>query len=198
MRTQRAAFIWARMISKHHPTRPCRKMQSIPCASNRCSQSRPRDGPADHRGTLDTTGYSVEPLTLRRRPAALSFAHPRRVGHTPPTYRYAAPGGVDPSGIHASERACLPTPETRPDDARASPIAAELLMTATQREITALERVDLGSFTQSPSQNRAGTSRFTRLPLSVPRLSHERASEQTTGVAGASLASAMLEPVLFP
>src|SRR6202012_1395560 len=54
------------------------------------------------------------------------------------------------------------------------------------------ERVDPGSFTQSPSQNRAGHSHVTRLPLPVPRLSHERASEQTAGVAGPSLSSAIL------
>jgi hypothetical protein len=45
-------------------------------------------------------------------------------------------------------------------------------------------RVGPRNFTQSLSQNRAGTSRFTRLLLSVPRLFHERASEQTAGVPG--------------
>ena len=45
-------------------------------------------------------------------------------------------------------------------------------------------RVGPRDFTRSLSQNRAGTSRFTRLPLSVPRLFHERASEQTAGVPG--------------
>ncbi|EQD39912.1 transposase, partial [mine drainage metagenome] len=54
------------------------------------------------------------------------------------------------------------------------------------------KRVDPRDCTQSLSQNRAGTSQFTRLPLSVPQLSHERASEQTAGVAGAPRSSAML------
>jgi transposase len=49
------------------------------------------------------------------------------------------------------------------------------------------KRVGPRSFTPSLSQIRAGISQFTRLPLSVPRLSHERASEQIAGVADAPI-----------